>query len=172
MREIRTTQTFKLRIEVGEIASLKQRIVAEVHAGHDVLSTECDLFGLGKEIVDATIEHETSDFFYWNLFFGDKLRGVQNVERKFLGKSIIEELQAKLPLRKIAGLNGSPQITPMEVRIGAVDLHRFIPDYRLHAEFGLPMKFYEGRFAAGVDQPEGMYSEALHKSERPGNRTV
>src|SRR5712672_1143049 len=60
----------------------------------------------------------------------------------------------------------------MEVGIGTVNLYRFIPDYRLHAEFRFPMKFYEGRFTAGVDQPEGMYSESFHKTKRPGNRTI
>jgi len=108
MREVRTTQAFELRIEIREIAPLKQRIVAEVHAGHDILSTECNLLGLGKEIVDATIEHQASDLFNWNIFFGDKLSGVQDVEGKFLSKFIIEELEAKFPFWIIAGLDGSP----------------------------------------------------------------
>ena len=34
------------------------------------------------------------------------------------------------------------------------------------------MKFYECRFPACVDQTEGMYSGAFHKSKRPRNRAV
>src|ERR1700722_7174677 len=97
MREIRASETFELRIQVGKIPSLQQRVVAEVHAGHDVLRAEGDLLGLCEKIIDTAIEHQTSYFFYRNFIFRYELGGVQNVEREFVGKLLIEELEAQFP---------------------------------------------------------------------------
>ena len=53
MGEVRAAEALELRVEIGEVAALQQRIVGEVDAGHDVLRAERDLLGLGEEIVDA-----------------------------------------------------------------------------------------------------------------------
>ena len=47
-----------LRVEVGKVAALQQRIVAEIDARNDVAGAEGDLLGLGEEIIDATVEHQ------------------------------------------------------------------------------------------------------------------
>ena len=53
----------------------------------------------------------------------------------------------------------------MEVRIGAVDLDRLVPDHRLHAELRLPDEFDEGGFVLRVDQPERVNAKPLHEAE-------
>ena len=53
----------------------------------------------------------------------------------------------------------------MEVRVGAIDLHRLVPEDRLHAELRLPVKLHEVRFPVGVDESEGVDAEALHEAE-------
>ena len=53
----------------------------------------------------------------------------------------------------------------MKVRIGAVDLHGFIPEHGLQAKLRLPMKLHKRRFAVGVDEPERVDAEAFHKAE-------
>ena len=53
----------------------------------------------------------------------------------------------------------------MIVRIGAVDLHRLVPQHRLHAELRLPDEFHEGRVIARIEQAEGVDAEAFHEAE-------
>ena len=60
----------------------------------------------------------------------------------------------------------------MEVRVGAIDLYRFVPEHRLQAEFRAPMEFDKGRLSARVDQPKSMHPESFHETERARNRAV
>ena len=92
MTEIGAAQSFQLRIEIGEVTSLKQRVVAEVNSWHDILRAKCDLLSLGKEIIDAAIKHQPADYSDRDLFFGNELGRIQYVEREFLGEFFIEEL--------------------------------------------------------------------------------
>ena len=60
----------------------------------------------------------------------------------------------------------------MEVRIGAIDLDRLVPDDRLQPELRLPVEFDEGRFVLGVDQTERVDAETFHEAERARNGAV
>jgi hypothetical protein len=60
----------------------------------------------------------------------------------------------------------------MEVGVGAVDLHRLVPQHRLQPLLGLPVELHERRLALGVDEAEGVDPEALHEAEGPGDRPV
>src|SRR6202035_496064 len=60
----------------------------------------------------------------------------------------------------------------MEIRVGAVDSYRLVPNVGLHAELLLPMEFDEGRFSARIDQAKRMHSEAFHESKRPMYRAI
>ena len=91
---------------------------------------------------------------------------------KRFGEVLVEQLQAELPLRIVAHLDRVPQVAAVEVGIGAVDLHRLVPDDRLHAELRLPVELDEGRLAVRVDQAEGVDAEALHEAERARDRPV
>ena len=66
---------------------------------------------------------------------------------KLISELFVEELQAQLPFGIVAHLNRLPQIPPMEVRIGAIDLHRFIPDHRLQPQLRFPMELDESRLS-------------------------
>ena len=172
MREVGTPQAFELGIEIRKIAPLQERIVPKVDAGHDILRAEGNLLGLGEKVVDTAIEHQPADAPNRYLFLRDQFGGVEHIEVKLLGELFVEELQAQLPLGVVARLNRIPQIAPMKVRIGAVDLHRFVPHDRLQPELGFPMKLHEGRFTLGVDQAKGMNAKAFHEAERARNRPV
>src|SRR5580698_4180552 len=63
-------------------------------------------------------------------------------------------------------MNGLPHVAAVKIRIGAVDLHSFIPDDRLHTELGFPVKFYKGRFAFGVNQAIGVNPKSFHETKR------
>src|SRR5580658_1749192 len=60
----------------------------------------------------------------------------------------------------------------MKIGVRAVDLDRFVPDYRLHSQLRLPMELDERRFALGVDQAKGMDAETFHESKRAWYRAV
>ena len=71
MRKVGAAQPLELRIEIGEIATLQQRIIAEVDARRHILGAESDLLGFGKEIVDHPIKHQPPDDPHRHQFFGD-----------------------------------------------------------------------------------------------------
>src|ERR1700678_1243805 len=108
MSEGRASQPFDLSIQIGKITTLEERIIAEVDPRHDVLGTECHLFGLGEEIVHATVEHQASYFLYWNFFFRNDLGGIKDIEGELVGEFFVEQLKAEFPLRTISGLDGTP----------------------------------------------------------------
>ncbi len=89
------------------------------------------------------------------------LGGVEHVELELVGELLIEQLKAKLPFRERAGLDGIPQVAAVEIRIGAVDLDRFVPEHRLQAELRLPVKLDEGGAVFLIEQAEGVDAEAL-----------
>src|SRR5207249_2944481 len=59
--EVGTPETFELRIEVGEVAPLEERIVRKVDPRHDIQRAKGNLLSFGEEIVDTAIEHEAPD---------------------------------------------------------------------------------------------------------------
>ena len=97
------TEPLELGIEVGEVAPLEQRVVAEVDAGHDVLGAEGDLFGLGEEVVDGAVEDQPADAAHRHQLLGDDLGGVEDVEVERVGEVVVEQLDTELPLREVAG---------------------------------------------------------------------
>ena len=80
VREVRSAEALQLGVEIGEVAALEQRIVGEVNAGDDVLGAEGNLLGLGEEVVDRAVEHESTDTANRDELLGDDLGGVENVE--------------------------------------------------------------------------------------------
>ena len=85
---------------IRKVASLQQRIVAEVDARRHVLRAERHLLGLGKKIVDHAVEHETAHDPHGEDFFRYQLGRIKHVELKLVCELLIEELDAKLPLRE------------------------------------------------------------------------
>ena len=97
MSEVWTAKPLQLGVEVREVPSLKQRIVGEVDTRNDIAGMECDLLGLGEEIVDATVKHQPADDPDRDLFLGDDLGRVEHVEVESIGELVVEELQALAP---------------------------------------------------------------------------
>jgi hypothetical protein len=166
VREIRAAEPFQLGVEIGEVAALQQRIVGEVDPGRHILRHERDLLGLGEEIVRHAVQHEPADRDRRQHSSGISLGGIQNIEFETVGESLIEQLKLQFPFRKVAGLNGGPQIAAMEVGIGAVDFHGLVPEHRLHAQLRLPVKLDERRFALRIDEAEGVDAKPFHEAER------
>ena len=94
------------------------------------------------------------------------------IERQLVGGLLVEQLDAQVPLGKVARLDRIPQIATMEIRIGAVDLDRLVPQYRLQALARFPVELNKGRPAVRVDQPEAVHAEPFHGAERARDRAV
>ena len=99
LREVRAAQPLELRVEIGKVAPLQQRVVGEVDAGDDVLGAERDLLGLGEEVVDAAVEHQPAHAADRDLFFGDELGRVEHVEREVVGEVLGRRAAARAPTR-------------------------------------------------------------------------
>ena len=103
MREIGATEPLQLRVEIGEVATLKQRVVGEVDARRDVLRHERNLLGLREEIVGHAIENQASDWDRLEDLFGNNLGRIEHVEVEVVRKLLIEELHSQLPFREVSG---------------------------------------------------------------------
>ena len=80
---------------------------------------------------DFKLQDEAADRDRRQQFLRDQLGRIENVEVKLVGEFLVEQLHLQLPFRKVAGLNRVPQVSAMEVGVGAIDFHRLVPKYRL-----------------------------------------
>ena len=170
--KIGSAEARQLRVQIGEQASLQQRVVAEVDAGNDMSGMEGDLLGFSKEVVRITIQNHLADGLQGDEFFRNQLGRVENVERQGVGLFLIERLHRQLPFRVIAAFDCIVQVTAMKVGVCAADLHRLVPQHRCGTEFGTPVEFDEGGLPFTVDEPEGMDTEAFHHAQRTRNGAV
>ena len=113
--------------------------------GRNILGHERDLFGLGEEIVGHAVEHQPANRDRRQNLLRNDLGRIEHVEVEAVGEILVEQLQAQLPFREVAGLDRVPEIAPMEVGIGAIDLDGLVPNDRLQAQLRLPVEFDEGR---------------------------
>ncbi len=133
---------------------MEERIVGEVDASDDVLCAERDLLGLGEEVVDDAVEHETPDDAHRDELLGDELRRVEDVEIELIGELVVEQLHTELPLGEVARGDRVPQVAAVEVRVSTVDLHGLVPHDRLQAQLRLPVELHERRHARLVHEAE------------------
>ena len=145
--EVRATQANQLRIGIGEQTTLQQRIIGEVDAGHNVAGVKGHLLGLGKKVVGVAIEGQLADAFDRDEFFRNDFRGIEQIEVELMFVFFLHDLNAELPLRIVAVLDGFPEIAPVKIGVLTGNLLRFIPDDRMHAEERLPVKFHKTRLA-------------------------
>src|SRR5688572_363681 len=131
MRKVGTAEPFELRVQVGEVPTLKQWIVGKINSRYNVLRAKRDLLGLGEEIVDTTIKHESADAPNRHVLLRNDFGSVEHVEIEFVREILIEQLQPKFPFGVVAHLDCVPKIASMKIGIGAIYLYGFVPDHRL-----------------------------------------
>lgn len=73
-----------LGVEITEVPSLQERIVAEPDPGNDVAGAESDLLRLGKEFVHATIQGHFPDVLDGDELFWPDLGRIENVKVEFV----------------------------------------------------------------------------------------
>ncbi len=71
------------------------------------------------------------------------LVGSSTSNSKRIGKVLIEQAGAAAPIRGSSGLDRRPEVAPVKVGIGTVDLDGLVPNHRLQPELRLPVEFDE-----------------------------
>ncbi|MCW0414557.1 hypothetical protein NB689_000311 [Xanthomonas sacchari] len=170
--EVGPAQAAELGVQVREQAALQQRVVGEVDAGHDVGRAVRHLLGFGEEVVRPAVQHHAPDDLQRHQFLRDQLGGVQVVEREGVGLFLGEQLHAQFPFREVAAFDRLEQVAAVEVRVGAGQLHRLVPDRGLQAELRPPVELDEGAAAFRVEQAEAVDAEAFHHAQRARDGAV
>ena len=160
--KVRGAQPRFLGVEVGKEPPLQQRVVRKVDSRHDVGGQEGHLLGFRKEVVRPAVQHHPPDDAHGHILFGDQLGGVQNVIGLRVGKGVVKHLDAQVPFREVPDLDRVVQVAAVIVRVGAGNLHRLVPQGRLHPKARAPVELDEGRRALGIHQPEGVDAKTLH----------
>ena len=94
------------------------------------------------------------------------------IEREFLGLFLGEQLHREFPFRERAGVDRLEQVAAVEIVVGALQLHRLVPQRGLQAELRPPVELHEGGLALRVDQTEAVDAEALDHPQRARNAAV
>ena len=160
--KVRPAQARNLRVHIRVDTASEQRVVRKINARHDMRRAEGHLLRLGKKVVWVAVEHHAANDLYRHQFLGDELGGVQDVKAELVGLLLAEDLHAQLPFWEGTSLDPFPQISAVEVRVGAGNFHGFVPHQRLRAVFGLPMELDERRLACLIHQAKGVHAKALH----------
>lgn len=118
----------QLCIEVRKQAPLKQRILGEVDAAHNVAGLEHDLLRLGKEVGGVAVQLQHSQLGKRNELLGDNLGRIEQVKAKGLCLLFVDDLDCQLPGRAVARLDGIPEVLAVKVWILASHDLCFFPD--------------------------------------------
>ena len=100
--EVRAAQAAELGVQVGEVAALEQRVVAEVDAGDDVGGVERHLLGLGEVVVRVAVQGHLADLADGQQVLGPDLGGVEDVEVELHLVLLGQRLDAQFPLEEVA----------------------------------------------------------------------
>lgn len=194
--------TVDLRVKVREDATLQQGVFGKVDASHNVArlelrprglawqssssrpilghvrfaTTHHDLLRLGKVVDGVYIKPHHSHLLQGHELFRYHLGCIENVEAKFKGLVFAHDLYVELPLGKVAGLDGVPEILAMEVGVAASNVLCLVPDQAGLALLRLPVPLDELGLALVVDEAKGVNAEAVLVatlvSIQPGLATV
>src|SRR5208282_1918296 len=83
-----------------------------------------------------------------------------------------KQLNRKFPLRKVAGSDSLKHVATVKILVSARNLDRFIPDGRLQAQLGAPVKLHESRLGGIVDQSKTMDTESLDHPQGARQRAI
>src|SRR6185369_1056636 len=130
------------------------------------------LFRFRKEVVDISIECQTTDALDGNDFLGNDLGRIEQVKIETVLVFLFDNLNAEFPLGIVAALYRFPQVATMKVGILSGDLLRLVPHDGMQAEQWLPVKLHKARLAPGIDETKRVNAKTFHHAKASGNRTI
>ena len=74
--EVNTPQTRQLCIQIREVSSLEQGVIAEVDSRNDVLRHVCDLLSLCEELAGIPVQCHLAHDLDWHQFLWNNLRRI------------------------------------------------------------------------------------------------
>ena len=162
--EVRPAEPGQLGVQVGEQPGLHQRIVGDLDARHQMSGVEGDLLGLGEVVGRVAIQGQLAD----------QCTGASSSGTSLVGSSRSMPSNVSVPSSGItwrpssyyeerAGVDAVGEIAAVEVRVAPGRDLRLLPHQRVHAGHRLPVELHQTGLAVGVDHPEGVDAEALHR---------
>ena len=116
LREIRSSETGQLCVEIGKEAGLHERIIGDLDPWHEIAGVESDLLGFREIVGWISVEGHFADELYGRQLFGHQLRGIEQIDAfEALGPSFGQHLHAEFPFEEGAGLDPVGQVAPVEV---------------------------------------------------------
>nr|AFX60989.1 Bli21 [Bacillus licheniformis] len=170
--KVRTSQSDQLCVRIGKEPALQKRIVCKIDSRNNVARMESGLFRFGKNVILVSIQRHFTDDLNRNHFFRPKLCRIKDIKVKLELVFFVNHLHAELILHFIASFDRFPKIAAVIVGIFPGDCLRFVPDERMDAKDGLPVKFNKARLAFFIYKPERMNAEAFHHPVASRNRPV
>ena len=85
--------------------------------------------------------------------------GVEGVVVKLRDVFRFEELHVQIPLWQVSGANVGVKVLRRVIEVGG---RRLLSAQRFHALLAFPVKFGEHHLALGIDELEGVHTEAVH----------
>ena len=144
LREVRPTEPRQLGVEVREEPSVQQRIVDDVDPGDEVSRVERDLFGLGEVVRRVAVEGHAPDDANGAELLGHQLGRVEQIDAfEGLLLRVGHDLDAQLPLRRVAGGDPLVEVAPVEVGIDPAELLGLLPHQPVHPGDGLPVPLHQ-----------------------------
>lgn len=122
----------------------------------------CHLLSFGKVFIHISVELELAYVPDWHKLFRPNFGRIKNVEIEVVLVFLWDELDAKLPVRKSAVVDGLVQVLTMEIRILSRQFECFVPDKRMNTEFWREDEFDKGALALCVDKRVCVYTKSLH----------
>ena len=104
-----------LGVLVREIATLKERIVGEADAWHNMGGAEGDLLNLCEVLVYDAVQNHLANGLQRYEVLGPDLSGIQDVEVEVMLVRLGYDLDSELPLRVCTVLNRLLEVLAMEI---------------------------------------------------------
>ena len=159
----------ELGVEVAVQTTLQQGVLGEVDTTDDVAGLEGDLLGLGEVVGRVAVEGHLTENLKGSELLGKELGRVKEVKAVSLGLLLIDELNGELPRGGVAGLDGVPEISTVEISVLAGEDLSLLPDESGLALLGLPVPLDELGLAVLGHQAEGVHTETIHVTVAAGN---
>lgn len=125
-----------------------------------------DLLSLSKIVRRVPVQDEFTQGLNGHYIFREDLRRIKHIETKGQRIALLDNLHAKLPLRKVAVFDSVPQIFSVVVRVATRENLRFFPEQASAALQRLEMELDELAVAVVGDHAEGVDTEAVGMSVR------
>lgn len=108
-------QSGDLCIKIGEISTLKKRVVAKANAWNDVTCTEGRLLDLREELIHRAVENKLSYRLDRNELFRPNLGSIKDIKVKVMFILLFKDLDCEGPLWRAPIFDCLVEVLPVEV---------------------------------------------------------